>query len=605
MRNILKVNNATVNYVKQGTFRYVQQVMQEGLGIRYGDAISSFIEAEVYYKPDGTQEINEGDRVLYFQELDVDEDFAPINTPVLQLIRGFNVKKVIKLKSTYSFVAYDNLELLNASYSEHLFDYKSSFPDNLQAVLDQLVYFASQELGVTIEISELDAYNLSTPMSQIMDYFYTDGISYKDILSHLAELSCQYLQCDSIGQIHFKRFSTTADGTPAYWRNSDRYIIAPTDQVTYTGTALINGTSQTVTLFPVFYKQDGLLHESFAFKGTQDLLVKNIRGETWHSIDLQPKTVNNPYIIQKNPFIDKLTLTTAGKHELFDWGFASVNSLLSRSITPVEVHLFPFRNPFNAGQILPHIEDASGNRFASVVMKLEQTDSEVILTCSGQEYYYTSASENYDNEENAQFLNVAVNDLYENKVEKSGDTMTGTLKLPTVSPRAIEMTPLDGATNGGYIDFHYAGSSADYTSRIIENASGTIKIFGNLELSSPLAVTQGGTGSTAVVTTSTITDIASAGGNTTITGATYAEWGKVASVQIIIKRSVNTGTNTDVTVATLVSGKRPAITSPAIVRYNGSNVFSYVASDGGIRINTATSIPANTEIIIDAVFILA
>lgn len=200
---------------------------------------------------------------------------------------------------------------------------------------------------------------------------------------------------------------------------------------------------------------------------------------------------------------------------------------------------------------------------------------------------------------------VNIEHVLNGKVSKTGDTMTGTLKLPTVAPRAIEMTPLDGATNGGYIDFHYANSSADYTSRIIESTSGTISVIGNLAISNPLAVAQGGTGSTAVTTTSTITDIATAGGNTTITGATYAEWGKIASVQVILKRSINTGTNTDVTVATLVSGKRPAITSPAIVRYNGSNIFSYVASDGGIRINTATSIPANTELIIDAVYILA
>lgn len=449
MRNILEVNSLTVNYVKQGTFRYVQQVMQEGLGIRYGNSFSSYIEAEAYYKPDGTQEINEGDEIVYIQELNVDDEFEPITPAASVSIGKFTVKKIVKSKKSYLFIAYDNLEKLNASYSEHLFDNKSSFPNNLKVVLDQLVNYASNDLGVTITINELDAYNLSTPTSQIMDYFYTDGISYKDILSHLAELSFQYMQCDSNGDVHFKRFSTaSANG---YWKNSDRYIIAPTDQVTYTGTALINGTSQTVTLFPVFYKQDGLSHESYAFKGTQDLLVKNIKGETWHSIDLLPKTVNNPYIIQKNPFVDKLTLTTQGKHDLFDFGFAAINSLTGgRSISPVEVHLFPFRNPFNAGQILPHIEDADGNRFSSVVMKMEQTDSEVIITCSGTEYYYTSASENYDNEENAQFLNVAVNDLYEIKVNKSGDTMTGALTLNTPLAIASGGTGASSAADGAF-----------------------------------------------------------------------------------------------------------------------------------------------------------
>lgn len=36
----------------------------------------------------------------------------------------------------------------------------------------------------------------------------------------------------------------------------------------------------------------------------------------------------------------------------------------------------------------------------------------------------------------------------------------------------LEFTPSSSSTNGGYIDFHYAGSTADYTSRIIEDASG-------------------------------------------------------------------------------------------------------------------------------------
>lgn len=40
----------------------------------------------------------------------------------------------------------------------------------------------------------------------------------------------------------------------------------------------------------------------------------------------------------------------------------------------------------------------------------------------------------------------------------------------------LELRPADTATNGGYIDFHYAGSSADYTSRIIESARGKLSL---------------------------------------------------------------------------------------------------------------------------------
>lgn len=40
----------------------------------------------------------------------------------------------------------------------------------------------------------------------------------------------------------------------------------------------------------------------------------------------------------------------------------------------------------------------------------------------------------------------------------------------------LELYPSTSDTHGGYIDFHYAGSSADHTSRIIESSSGTISI---------------------------------------------------------------------------------------------------------------------------------
>lgn len=43
----------------------------------------------------------------------------------------------------------------------------------------------------------------------------------------------------------------------------------------------------------------------------------------------------------------------------------------------------------------------------------------------------------------------------------------------------LELKPITTVTHGGYIDFHYAGSSTDYTSRIIENASGILTILAN------------------------------------------------------------------------------------------------------------------------------
>ena len=41
---------------------------------------------------------------------------------------------------------------------------------------------------------------------------------------------------------------------------------------------------------------------------------------------------------------------------------------------------------------------------------------------------------------------------------------------------SIEFSRVFGANHGGFIDFHYAGSTKDYTSRIIEDAEGSLKI---------------------------------------------------------------------------------------------------------------------------------
>lgn len=55
----------------------------------------------------------------------------------------------------------------------------------------------------------------------------------------------------------------------------------------------------------------------------------------------------------------------------------------------------------------------------------------------------------------------------------------------SLNPTHIELIPESGNTHGGFIDFHYSGnSSADYTSRIIEDEEGQISIKGTLKLDS-------------------------------------------------------------------------------------------------------------------------
>ena len=64
------------------------------------------------------------------------------------------------------------------------------------------------------------------------------------------------------------------------------------------------------------------------------------------------------------------------------------------------------------------------------------------------------------------------------EVNNSGLTVNGGLSITGFIDGATNIE-LKGSGNGGYIDFHYNNSTSDYTSRIIEESSGTVKLYGN------------------------------------------------------------------------------------------------------------------------------
>lgn len=63
---------------------------------------------------------------------------------------------------------------------------------------------------------------------------------------------------------------------------------------------------------------------------------------------------------------------------------------------------------------------------------------------------------------------------------KSGDTSLGGHYLELVGPA------VSSGNQGAYIDFHYNGSTADYTSRIHETSSGTLRMYSNVTIDNNL-----------------------------------------------------------------------------------------------------------------------
>lgn len=91
-----------------------------------------------------------------------------------------------------------------------------------------------------------------------------------------------------------------------------------------------------------------------------------------------------------------------------------------------------------------------------------------------------------------------------NKVNKAGDTMTGTLTVPTLKAGAasgsrVEMS--NGAVeiyhNTPFIDFHFNNDTSDSTSRIVEESKGTLTFKNNVKVNGTLTGTLTGNASSA------------------------------------------------------------------------------------------------------------
>lgn len=114
----------------------------------------------------------------------------------------------------------------------------------------------------------------------------------------------------------------------------------------------------------------------------------------------------------------------------------------------------------------------------------------------------------------------------------------------------------------------------------------------------PITIGQGGTGHTAVQAYNTISDIATAGTNISITSAGMSVWGKVAMLSLTVK--ANAAIASGDVVATIVAGKRP---------HRGTYCFD--SSSGRVGINTngqiiiTHAIASGGSVTINAIYLLS
>lgn len=66
----------------------------------------------------------------------------------------------------------------------------------------------------------------------------------------------------------------------------------------------------------------------------------------------------------------------------------------------------------------------------------------------------------------------------DNAQDAADEAMAAAQEAMTRNPKSIELYPESDAGNGGFIDFHYNGSTEDYTSRVIESEEGELNVNG-------------------------------------------------------------------------------------------------------------------------------
>lgn len=319
--------------IKSVTFR---EAVNSGVDLRPGCVGSASIEVEVYNTQPNA--VSAGDALTYYQ---IDKN----NTQTL--IGVFYAEPVIATKNSYKFVAYDAANKLNADFSAWLRANQSNFPMSIYS----LVSAACTVAGVTLGNS---SWTLST---QNVQAFYADSLTCRDILSYAAELGGYFMHCHSNGRIYFDTYAS------------------PGQRQIYPS----SGTSGVIKRYA--YKQDGLQYANYTTAAIDGVAI-HPSGEDDVAYIYPSGASGNLIHIRNN------LLLTGADAAFYNAAAQYVFSRLSAigSYRPATAKLFPKENPFRAGNIV-NVTDAQGVSFTTVIMEQTVSESEAVLSSTGNEYY--------------------------------------------------------------------------------------------------------------------------------------------------------------------------------------------------------------------------
>lgn len=289
-----------------------------------GAACSNKLEITIWVEPGTDLPITSGTRLTHYRETSGQRTLAGTY---------WAVKPTSQTRNTYKIYAYDAVSLLDGVQSTWLRSIQDQFPMTLW----KFAGLVAQRCGVTIVNSSLPRNG-----TYLVQAFYADNLTGRQLLAWVAEASCTFLRATSDGKIEFAWYT--------------------------------DYTSQSIG--PTVYIRDGLSHDKFQ---TAPVVKVQIRQSDDDVGVLYPsdESGSNALIIQGN-----LLLTSATADALKPVAQAIFETMQGVTYTPLKVTVpadFPLPAPGN----IVSVTDARGNVLSSYIMTRKISGQQVTLESTG------------------------------------------------------------------------------------------------------------------------------------------------------------------------------------------------------------------------------
>ena len=290
-----------------------------------GAACSNKLEITIWVEPGTDLPITSGTRLTHYRETSGQRTLAGTY---------WAVKPTSQTRNTYKIYAYDAVSLLDGVQSTWLRSIQDQFPMTLW----KFAGLVAQRCGVTIVNSSLPRNG-----TYLVQAFYADNLTGRQLLAWVAEASCTFLRATSDGKIEFAWYTDYS-------------------------------TSQSIG--PTVYIRDGLSHDKFQ---TAPVVKVQIRQSDDDVGVLYPSDESGPnaLVIQGN-----LLLTSATAEALKPVAQAIFETMQGVTYTPLKVTVpadFPLPAPGN----IVSVTDARGNVLSSYIMNRTISGQQVTLESTG------------------------------------------------------------------------------------------------------------------------------------------------------------------------------------------------------------------------------